>query len=107
MSKITQNKKLKKMKSKGLQPLKWHFFKRQEINLTRSFDSDTARRLLNQLEEFGLQGLFQNSFRFYEEGNILQKQEYDKIEENTCDGLFCQVFNVNGKRIIVAYNYED
>ena len=81
--------------------------KKEESKLSQAFGRETARKLLNQVENLGLQGLFQNSFRFYEEGNILQKQEFDRIEENTCDGLFCQHFNVNGKYIIVAYNYED
>lgn len=107
MSRITQDKKLKKMKSKGLKPLKWYFFKKQEKSLNNFFSKDTTIKLLNQLEEIGLQGLFQNSFRFYEEGSILQKKEFEKIEESSSDRLFCQRFEIDGKIIIVAYNYED
>lgn len=106
MSRITQKKKLVKNAAKGLFPLKWHFFKKEESKLTQVFGRETARKLLNQVENLGLQGLFQNSFRFYEEGNTLQKQEFDRIEENTCDGLFFQTFNIDGKNITVAYNYE-
>lgn len=105
MSKITQQKKRKKLKEKGLTPLSDSFCKTHLPVLTAAFGKETALFLLNKIDGQMSNYEFPDNFRFYEVGNKSQIKVFEIAKSNGCCGFFEKSYQYENKTYVLGFNY--